>query len=105
MQWHRPTVTTSKLGVAAGYMHYVANPTCEPAQALVTLPSSDGGIYGGLPAVLGLPPNILRAFTPSVSEEAITQLQAAVLAAGVIGVDPSCADRCAASGGEYGSTE
>lgn len=82
----------------AGYTHYVANPTCEPAQALVSVGSSDGGVYGVLPAVLGLPPSVLQAFTPSVEIEAILALREAVAAAGVIAVDQQCAARCAEAG-------
>ena len=87
----------SKCGFGAGYVHYIANPTCEPAQALVTLPTSDGGLYDGLSAVFNLPPNVISAFTPSVTEEAIMQIQAALLAAGSVGIDPFCDELCAAA--------
>lgn len=73
----------------------MSNPTCTPAKALVTLPSADGGIYGALPAALGLPTNILQAFTPSVETAAIKALRDAVSESGLVAVDPVCAARCA----------
>ena len=84
-------------------MHYVANPTCEPATALVTLPSADGGIYGGLGSVMSMPGNILQASVPSVDLDTIEQLKQAVLASPPITIDPVCAARCAEGGeGTYG---
>eukprot|EP00892_Ulva_mutabilis_P004164 jgi/Ulvmu1/2119/UM127_0004.1 len=94
--------TNSAFVIPQGYVHYVANPTCEPAAALVTLPSADGGIYGAVTAVLSLPPNILRASVPSVTEEALLQLQAAAITSGAISVDPACEARCSGGMGSNG---
>lgn len=82
-----------------GYIHYLVNPTCEPAQALATFTSADAGSFNVLPSTLQLPPNVLQAFLPTLNNGAIDRFTAAIEAAGSIAVDEACAARCAAAQG------
>lgn len=83
--------------VCAGYVHYVANPTCRPTRTLVTGPSSDGGFSTVIPALLTLPVNILQASIPSLDADIVGRFQADIAAAGSVSLDPACVNRCAAA--------
>lgn len=81
----------------AGYLHYLANPTCEPARAYAALPTADGGTFAAIQAVLTLPVNVLQAYVPTLDAPSIERFKASAAAGGSISIDPMCAERCAGS--------
>lgn len=90
----RPPTCMSDSAVRAGLVHYVSNPSCEPARILASFPNPDANGAGTLPSVLLFPDNVVAAALPAATPAMLQSFRAAVSEAGFLAVDPICAVRC-----------
>lgn len=82
----------------------MANPTCEPAKAIITLSTPDGGTEFIFPTVFGFPPFVIQTFFPQLSSDDVMNFAQAAQTTPLVLENQECAARCAeeAKGKETG---